>query len=216
MDWGHAPSFDSADFLTLPCNMEAAEMLSKWPDWPLHAIALVGSRGSGKTHLGRAWLQKADAELFSRGDDIIALDEGASVLVDDADDNTISDEDLFHLYNWTRETGGSLLVTGVEAPNRWRKNLPDLTSRLATLPVLEIGTPDEVTLEVILQKQLSDRQLSIKDNVMNYTITHMQRSFAAARELVSALDKKTLAEKKNLTIPVVKEVLSELADPNGL
>jgi len=210
MDWGHTPSFKSADFLTLECNAEAVAQLERWPNWGLHAMALVGPEGAGKTHLARAWAARAGAVGFTADSDLASLPEGVCLFVDDAEDSDISDDTLFHLYNWTKETGGSLLFTGRRAPNLWDKKLPDLASRLATLPVASIGSPDERMLSIVLLKQFSDRQLYINPNVLDYIILHMPRSFSAARAIVERLDQFTLANKRKMTIPVVKEVLTGL------
>lgn len=210
MDWGHTPSFDSADFLTLDCNAEAVAQLERWPNWGLHTMALVGPEGAGKTHLARAWAERAGAVAFVPDSDLASLPEGICLFVDDADSGEISDDTLFHLYNWTKETGGSLLLTGQRAPNLWGNKLPDLASRLATLPVATIGVPDEIMLTTVLLKHFSDRQLNIKSNVLHYIILHMPRSFSAARAIVERLDHFTLASKRKMTIPVVKEILSGL------
>lgn len=210
LDLGHKTSFNAADFLRLPCNDDAMEHLLNWPNWGAHAMALVGPSGSGKSHLAMVWAEKAGAIVWQEDSDIVSLGEGVAIVVDDADSTSVTDEALFHMYNWTKETRGSLLLTGQKAPNLWDKKLPDLVSRLATLPVAEIGMPDEQTLEIVLLKQLSDRQLSMDIKVISYLITHMNRSFEDIRLIVDAVDKLSLAKKNKITIPIVKDVMKAM------
>ena len=206
----HAPSFASEDFLTLPCNCEAVDILQNWPSWPVHAVALVGPKGSGKSHLGNAWSEKAGATLLTPQTDITTLKEGSNLLIDDADIGQFPEDMLFHAYNWCKETSGSMLFTGQSAPSRWEINLPDLKSRLATLQVASIGSPDEDALMMILAKLFSDRQLIIDDNILPYLVSRMERSFEMANSIVSELDQLSLAKNRRLTRNLAKEVLEKL------
>ena len=42
-------------------NRDAARLLTDWRLWPSGALALIGPRGSGKTHLALAWAVEASA-----------------------------------------------------------------------------------------------------------------------------------------------------------
>lgn len=206
----HASSFASEDFLTLPCNEEAVTLLQSWPSWPVHAVALIGPKGSGKSHLGHAWCEKAEAITLTPKTDITTLKEGCNLFVDDADSGLFPEDMLFHIYNWCKETSGSLLFTGQSAPNRWSIALPDLKSRLATLHVTSIGSPDEEALTMILAKLFSDRQLIIDDAILAYLVSRMERSFEMANKIVRELDILSLAKKRRLTRVLAKEVLEKL------
>lgn len=206
----HASSFASEDFLTLPCNEEAVTLLQNWPSWPAHAVALIGPKGSGKSHLGHAWCEKADAITLMPKTDITTLKDGCNLFIDDADSGLFPEDMLFHVYNWCKETSGSLLFTGQSAPNRWSITLPDLKSRLATLHVTSIGAPDEEALTMILAKLFSDRQLIIDDTILAYLISRMERSFEMANKIVRELDILSLAKKRRLTRVLAKEVLEKL------
>ena len=212
LDLKHAPSFASEDFLMLPCNSDAVNMLQGWPDWPSHAVALVGPKGSGKSHIGHAWCIKSDAIILKPNSDITTLNDGANIFVDNADDGDFPEDMLFHIYNWAKETSGSILFTGKNAPNRWPVQLPDLKSRLATLTVTSIGSPDEEALAMILAKLFSDRQLVIDDNILPFLVTRMERSFETAITIVEELDHLSLVRKRRLTRVLAKEVIEKLED----
>ena len=210
LNFGHEPSFASEDFLTLPCNEASVQMLQSWPSWPMHAMALVGPKGSGKSHLGHAWSTEAGAIHLTPEMDITTLSEGANLFIDDADSGKYDEDMLFHVYNWTKETSGSLLMTGQTAPNRWNVALKDLVSRLATVHVTSIGSPDEEALMMILSKLFSDRQLVVDETIVNYLISRMERSFEMAIRVVAEMDHTGLAKKRRLTRVLAKEVLETL------
>ncbi|HVY85306.1 MAG TPA: hypothetical protein VG943_09245, partial [Caulobacterales bacterium] len=42
-------------------NRDAAQLLTDWRSWPGGALALVGPKGAGKTHLALAWALETGA-----------------------------------------------------------------------------------------------------------------------------------------------------------
>ncbi len=193
----HAESYAREDFLTGACNVEALALVESWPDWPANAIALVGSEGAGKTHLATIWAAAAGARVISARalgarELPAALATGALVIEDAA---AVDDERaLFHLINLAREERAFLLFTARTAPSLWPVTLPDLVSRLRALPVVTLEAPDDVLLRGVMVKLAADRQLELDDAVVNYLSTHIERSFAAARAAVIALDEEALRQ----------------------
>ena len=59
----------------------------------------------------------------------------------------------------------------------------------------------------MLVKQFADRQLKVDDDVIGFLLRRMERSFAAARAMVGAIDDLALAERRNITVPLVRRVL---------
>jgi chromosomal replication initiation ATPase DnaA len=115
---------------------------------------------------------------------------------------------LFHLLNWVAQEGGSLLVCARVPPARWPVSLPDLRSRLAALPAVEIGAPDEPLLAALLVKLFADRQLAVPAEVVQFLVSRMERSCEAAGRLVAAIDAAALAAHRRVTIPLVQAVLA--------
>ncbi|WP_417460789.1 HdaA/DnaA family protein [Kordiimonas sp.] len=207
LDLPHRPSFDLSDFIVSSSNEAAFNALDAWPEWPHHAMALIGPRSSGKTHLATAWARRAGAICLDACTKVETLPSGKSILVEDADKSGRDDESLFHIFNWTKEQGTNLLVTATSAPNRWDVELPDLKSRLATLPVSEIEEPDDHLLMVLLVKLFSDRQLQVDLSVIDYILPRIERSFSTAKALVEELDRLALAEKRKITRVLAKTCL---------
>jgi chromosomal replication initiation ATPase DnaA len=198
----HAESYAREDFLSGPCNEGPLQIIDVWPDWPANAIALVGPEGSGKTHLAMIWAAAAGARVIaarSLGERELpsALVTGAVVVEDGpakADDRA-----LFHLINLAREEKASLLFTARTAPATWPVAIPDLGSRLRALPVATLQAPDDAMLRAVIVKLAADRQLTLDESVVSYLATHIERSFAAARAAVIALDDEALRQNRPVT-----------------
>src|SRR5579859_5081808 len=209
-DLTRPPAYSAADFLPAPCNEEATGWIDRWPDWPGFALAVAGPAASGKSHLAHIFAGLSGSVVVPAAiltpDNIpdIAGDHG--VVAEDAD-RGVDETALFHLFNLQKEQGKPLLLTGRDAPNRWKIALPDLRSRLATLPVASIGSPDDFLLEALLVKLFADRQLRIGPDVVAYALPRIDRSFAAIHDLVEKLDKAALEGGRAVTVPLVRSVL---------
>jgi chromosomal replication initiation ATPase DnaA len=56
-------------------------------------------------------------------------------------------------------------------------------------------------------KLFSDRQLAVDEGLIAYIVTHIERSFAAARAIVAMLDAAALRTKRPLTRALAAELL---------
>jgi len=219
LDLGHRSAHGVEDYLVAPCNQDAVAWLDRWPDWPGPALALHGPAACGKTHLAHIWMNRSGAQLLSAGElSELALDrvmaQGHNVIVDDAGSG-IDERALLHLYNMIGEAGGNLLLAGRMPPSRWMVGLADLRSRLNAAPAVAIGRPDDALIGAVLVKLFGDRQLPVDGEVLAYVLARMERSFAAARSLVAALDRAALAAHRRITIPLAREVMAALEDSNS-
>jgi len=213
-DLGSRPAHERGDFWVSGSNREAVSWLDKWPDWPAPALVIFGPPASGKTHLLQVWKKEAAArEILPDNLDVKTLSEsigGAKeVIVDNASAAVGSrdrEEALFHLYNLLRERGGHLLLAAGQPVKEWPIQLPDLRSRLLASPAVAVGSPDDELMAVVLTKLFSDRQIFVSQEVVQFILPRIERSFLALRQLVDKIDRKALSEKRPVTIPLVREI----------
>ncbi len=210
-DLPHRTALGAEDFLVSDCNRAAVRLIDAWPGWQDNVQLLVGPAASGKTHLVRVWQALSGAPSLRPADlDIGAIDamgEGAPLAVEDADRLAYDEKALFHLINLAREKRLFVLLTARAMPGGWSVALPDLASRLAGLPVVEIGAPDEALLRTVMLKQFTDRQLDIDPKLLEYLAIRVDRSLQAASAAVEAVDRAALASGRKITRKLISDVL---------
>lgn len=205
------------DFFVSPANALALSALEGWRGWPGGKMMLVGPAGAGKTHLAHIWAADAGASLLAGADlggaDLPELAAGGAVGIEDAEavaGHPACEAALFHLHNLLTERRGALLLTCAAPPRDWGILLPDLASRLQAAALTRLDPPDDALLSAVLIKLFADRQISVPPTLISYLISRMDRSFAAARDLVAALDAQALAEGRPVTRPLAAKVLDDM------
>ncbi len=189
-----------APFAASPVNRQALAAVEAWPNWPNATLALVGPAGSGKSHLAALWLAKAEGGVWA-GQPFETL--GGPLLVEDAD--SLDGEALFHLINLAPRLGG-LLLTARERPLTWPAALPDLRSRLNALTVAELAEPDDAVLAAMLENLFEANGIRPAADVYPYLLRRMERSAAAARAVVQALDEASAAERREVNRALAREL----------
>jgi chromosomal replication initiation ATPase DnaA len=210
LDLAFRPALGMADFVIAPSNRDAVAWIDRWPDWPSHALAIHGPKGSGKTHLAHVWQARSNAVFVESAPPIEAPLPPAVVL--DAPHDW-SEAALLHLYNRLREAGGHLLIVSELPPARWPVSLPDLASRLAGTPAVELSAPDDDLLVAVMAKQFADRGLEVNEDVLRYVASRVERSFAVAAEMVARIDRAALARQRRVTLALVRECIAEEPRP---
>ncbi len=218
-DLGHRPALGREDFLVAPGNEVAVAWIDRWPSWPGAALALHGPAGCGKSHLCQVWrgasgAVRIDGAMLAAAEPPALLGTATACALDDVEDalggNDGRAKRLFHLYNMLVERGGHMLFIGRAAPSRWPVALRDLETRLASVPAVELAAPGDALIEAVMVKLFADRQLRVGSDVVRFLMPRMERSFAAARVLVEALDRAALADRREITVPLARAVLADL------
>jgi chromosomal replication initiation ATPase DnaA len=188
LDWPIADGED--DFLISESNRAAFEHLKRWSVWPVMATVLTGPRKSGRSMLGRIFVRKTGGRLF-----------------DDAQQH--DEETLFHAWNEAQETRRPLLLIADLPPPIWRAALPDLRSRLAATPTIEIGGPDDALIGHLLVKLLGDRGIAAPAGLADYLIPRIERSYLALQTIVDILDQAMFSNHGRLTVATARRALAE-------
>ena len=192
------------NFWVAPCNSEAVAWIDKYPDWPVPAVFIYGPQGSGKTHLVHLFTDEViDAKILTSD---FRPPFQKKIAVENVD-KLASEEALLHLFNYIKELGGHLLLTARTMP---RFSLPDLQSRMALIPKIEIAMPDEEAIQMVAKKAFEDRHILVEENVLNYLSTHLTRSFPLVQYAIEKADQKSLSEGRKITIPILKQVIDEI------
>lgn len=217
LDLGHRSAMGEDDFLVAPGNADAVAWLDAWPEWPGPALVVFGPPGSGKSHLAQMWRARSRASLIAPEDlTVEAVPEMLrpirAVVLDRAHEaagDAQRERALFHLYNAAKEVNGHLLLLAHNAPINWVLRLPDLRSRLLAAPAVGMAAPDDSLLMAVLVKQFVDRQIRVGEDVITWLMTHTERSFANARQVVDRLDRAALAAKRPITVPFCRALLGQ-------
>jgi len=180
--------YSPENFLVAPSNAEAFNYIKNFP-WQSYALSIHGPKSSGKTYLSH-----------------LAAQHGVAIM---EDINSHSDQlQLLHLLNMVKENNGYLLLTSELPLKNIGFTLPDLVSRLSAINSIPIAAPDSELFYLLFARHFSARQLKVSDEVINFLSTRVERNFAAAQKIVAEIDKLSLEEKRNITIPLVKKLTS--------
>ncbi len=166
---------------------------------------LYGPKKSGKSYLSKIWLKKNNAIEYSNNYEVI-LNLHNNILID----NLIfyDQEKIFHIVNNCILNNSKVLITSDNKINQINFKFKDLSSRLKTFSNLEINQPNDEMLLAILTKLLVEKQFIIKSNeIFEYIIRRVDRTYQGINDIVKKLDILSLEKKRQLTIPLIKEIL---------
>ncbi len=187
-------------------------------DW----VYLVGPAGSGKTHLalavcaaaeqagrGSAYLplqaaagRLRDALEALEGRDVVALD-GLDAIAGQREDEVA----LFDFHNRARAAGVTLLYTASAAPDALGLVLPDLRSRLSQCGRILLDTLDDAGRGAVLRERAIRRGLALDQAAIDWLLTRTGRDLGGLVVLLDRLDRESLAAKRRITVPFLRQVL---------
>jgi DnaA family protein len=194
-----------------------AALLSALQERPLPAsLYLWGPAGVGKTHL----LAALAAGARERGEPVVAADAatptpwewpeaGALVLIDDCDSlDAAAQHAAFALYVGAAGCRAPVVAAGrlppVDLPVR-----EDLRTRLGSGLVFRVQPlGDREALEVLV-READRRGIALSDEVTSYLLTRFARDLGSLMGLLDALDEFSLSQKRSVTVPLLRRMLSE-------
>ena len=187
-----APDFDN--FVVGP----NAEALARVRDLAQGALAerivyLWGAAGSGRSHLLAA-AARADPALVI-ADDVERLDAQAQ-------------QALFNAINAARDGGPAVLAAGAAAPAHLKLR-EDLRTRLAWGLVYQLQPPGDEHKARHLKSLAAKRGLELSDEVVGYLLTRLPRDLGSLAAVVDLLDRHSLVRQRAITLPLVREALSQ-------
>ncbi len=228
--WDPLPPF--AGFL--PGENAAVVAQLREQAWPGAPIYLWGPAGSGKTQLlrelaARAITQGLKAQWFDAATPApwTLADDTALVLLDGAEAwSPTQQHAAFTLFVEAASRAGDALAQAVHAESSGARlgvqfasagRLPpvdldvreDLRTRLGWGPVHAVRPLAEDETRVALQQESKRHGVVLGDEVLDYLLTRFARDLKSLMHLLHRLDGFALAEKRAVTVPLLKRMLNE-------
>ena len=123
----------------------------------------------------------------------------------------ISDEELlFLLFNEFKNNNKYLIFSSTQDTSRISFQLQDLSSRFKSILNLEISNPSDTLLGSELMKQLSEKQITIKKELITHTIKRIERSYDSVNKFAAMIDEESLKNKKKIDLKLINLVLSKI------
>lgn len=203
-------------------------------------VYLHGPVGSGRSHLlmaacqacmagtadGEASASTADPERRAQYLPLAALADPTAALrgaagsgllaLDDLDavaGNAAAEHALFDLYNRARADGCALLFAATAAPEHLGIALPDLRSRLGACTRFALKPLDDAERRGILHDYAADRGIQLDDVVLDWLFVHHARDLGALLDLLDRIDRASLAARRRVTVPFLRELLRDAGAP---
>ena len=188
-----------------------------------NSIYIWGSQGTGKTHLLQAACKKANEmdwhvtyiPLEQYRDFSIDILDGLGkldlVCIDDLEfiiDNIEWQQRVTLLFNEIRDNKNSIIISSKISPNNIKIDLDDLKSRLVWGHVFKIKAADDELKIKILKKEANERSFNLNDDVVEFLIRRSNRDLTSLIEILDEIDRSSLAAKRKITVPFVKELIS--------
>jgi DnaA family protein len=187
-------------------------------------IIIWGEPGLGKSHLLQACCQQAQS--LKRGsfyfalspmylpdpELLIGLDKFDVVCFDNIEHlagNQTWEQAFFNFFNLHRDQGHTLILSATIPPSKMPIQLPDLKTRLnwgLTLKLQPLSDDDKITALVFKAEQMG---FQITLQAGRFLLTHCNRDLASLWALLAQLDRASLAAKRKLTVPFLKQFLKD-------
>lgn len=203
------------DFIVSKANKSAFDFVKNYDPENIklpRIFAIIGPELSGKTYLANIWKKKFGAEILNLADlknaNLIKLIRARQFYIVEDIDKTKNKDLLLQVFNLAQEKMGFLLLTSKVNLNLIDIRIRDLESRLNNVFCFEISKPDDDLIKMLLIKNFSSKQLKIDDKVVNFLVQNLKRDFVSIHDAVRLLEFYSLEKKRNITIPLVKEILT--------
>tara|TARA_B100002052_G_scaffold837_1_gene786 strand:+ start:190 stop:861 length:672 start_codon:yes stop_codon:yes gene_type:complete len=202
------------DYIIADSNNFAFDLIVKILKGETDFGLISGPPYSGKTHLSKILIKNArnyKTLYFDRDyQNILDRLETSDILILENIDkvkHNKSEQDLFHIINFSKENNKKLLMTSRKPISEIDLNLEDLKSRLNSILEAKIKEPDDQLMKLILIKILNDKQLKINPNVIDFLVSRLERSYESINLFIEKIDKFSLEKSKKITIPLISDLL---------
>ena len=171
-----------------------------------HNIFLFGPSKSGKSHLCNIWKEINNSIIFDNNfDEIIKLKK--NVIIDNVF-SKFKEEEIFHIINHCKSFDLKILTTSSKELNDYEFKFKDLSSRLRSFYYVKIHHPDDEMCKIFMNKLFYEKQIIVKnEEIFNFIFKRINRTYNDIFLFVEKLDQLSLEKKRQLTIPLIREIL---------
>ena len=200
------PKLNFENFYVSRSNKEAYEFVFQQNKLIKNSI-IYGPNKSGKSHLGRIWQDKYNAIYYDKKISKSLLKINKNVFIDNFFVN-LDEENIFHLINHCSNNNLKILICANKYLYEYNFKIKDLLSRLQLFNFIKINQPDDEMIANLIMKLLFDKQIIINQNeVIPYILKRINRTYEDVYLFVEKIDNLSLEKKRELTIPLVKELI---------
>lgn len=187
-------------------NAEALATLRCLGDGSERIVYLWGEAGCGRSHLLQALAANAGATWWHAG---TSADRPGICLVDDVEQlDGPAQVALFNRINAIRARADAACVATGSLPPARLPLREDLRTRLGWGLVYQLQPLADDEKVAALRSQAAVRGLALGDEVANYLLHHLPRDMRTLAAALDALDSLALAQKRALTLPLVRQWLA--------
>ena len=200
------------DYYVSNSNEHVYNLLNKWPKWEKNFLNISGENFSGKTHLVNIFLKKYDGIKFEaknlKNENLKEIKVYQNIILENLD--TRIDEKLaYTLFNIIEQDNKYLITTSNKQIVDFKFKLDDLNSRSKNFILLNINKPDDELIFALILKNLSDKQISLDNKLINYIVKRIDRSYGKIFDFIYKIDEISLKKKKSIDLKIIKEALGE-------
>ena len=201
------PSYGRHDFIVGESNLEAVKWVDNFSKSKVNGLVIIGPMASGKSHLISTLKNKYKIlEAEEVNEEKINILELKDLIIENIE--KIENHYFFlHIINIVKEKNFKVLLTSRQPINDLNIRLEDLKSRLLAYAHSKILLPTDDVLRGIIIKISKDKGLLLSDTVINYILSHVERSYSIINGFINELDQLSLIRKKKITIPFIKNFM---------
>jgi chromosomal replication initiation ATPase DnaA len=205
-------NFKDDDFYVSKSNKNTFDILSNWPKWEKKFLNITGDKYSGKTHLINIFIKKFkgikfDADSLS-DKDLTKIKIYENIILENLSEN-VDEKLIYTLLNIIDIDNKYIIVTSEKPIVEINFSLHDLKSRTKNFIIQKIEKPDDELMFALILKNLSDRQISIDEKLINFIIKRIDRSYGNIFNFIYKIDELSLKRKKPIDFKLIREVLGE-------
>lgn len=205
-------------------NAESVATARGFADGVLNARSLVvhGPPGCGKSHILNAVAHTLSArglkvhaiDLVQDFDESYTLPDDADAIIADGAHASLPPPVEGALFNWYNAhaavdgNNGGKVIVALRPPLAGSEIRDDLRTRLAAGLVVRLSALDDNELKLALAHHARARGLDLNDGVLQYLVTRLTRDMGTLTALLDGLDTLSLAEKRAISIPLLRTLIS--------